>query len=323
MIFAVPSRRPFPGFIGAQSFSLCPPFLKFIFFSLSVCALLILAGCQSQQMPHYFVPQAGVDYSRGMLHKVESGDTLEIIATYYQRDPNLLAYLNDLVPPNELKVGDYIFIPPDNTDSVVSSGKVTLDSIRKVRHEMMLADANGSAVPQTSTSKRSGKDRYYTAPRPIPHSSITSDDGPAPPLGDYGFNWPLSGRYVRGFSCSGWRKYHLGVDIAAPQGTSIGATQNGTVLFSGKTRDIPAYGNLVAIDHGNGFTSIYAHCSETLARPGQRVSQGEIIARVGATGNATGNHLHLELRYKGRVVNPEKYLPIIKKSGTQIAGGTE
>lgn len=99
---------------------------------------------------------------------------------------------------------------------------------------------------------------------------------------------------------------HSGIDIAAPYGTSIKACASGTVTYSGNAND--GYGNYVIISHGNGVSTVYAHCSSLLVSAGQKVSQGEVIAKVGSTGNSTGNHLHLEVRKNGITYNPQNYV---------------
>ena len=99
---------------------------------------------------------------------------------------------------------------------------------------------------------------------------------------------------------------HSGLDIAAPYGTPIKAAASGTVTFSGNAGD--GFGNYVIVSHGNGVTTVYAHCSSLLVSSGQTVSQGQVIARVGSTGNSTGNHLHLEVRKNGVTYNPQNYV---------------
>ena len=99
---------------------------------------------------------------------------------------------------------------------------------------------------------------------------------------------------------------HAGIDIAAPYGTPIKAAAAGTVTYSGNAGD--GFGNYVIISHGNGVQTVYAHCSQLLAYKGQTVSQGEVIAKVGSTGNSTGNHLHLEVRKNGITYNPQNYV---------------
>lgn len=98
---------------------------------------------------------------------------------------------------------------------------------------------------------------------------------------------------------------HTGLDISAPYGTKIKAAASGTVVFAGYKG---AYGNMVAIDHGNGVMTYYGHCSSLKVSIGQKVSQGTVIAAVGSTGNSTGNHLHLEIRVNGIAYNPQNYL---------------
>lgn len=98
---------------------------------------------------------------------------------------------------------------------------------------------------------------------------------------------------------------HTGLDIVAPYGTRIKAAAAGKVTFAGYKG---SYGNMIAIDHGNGVMTYYCHCSSLKASVGQKVSQGTVIASVGSTGNSTGNHLHLEVRVNGVAYNPQYYL---------------
>lgn len=98
---------------------------------------------------------------------------------------------------------------------------------------------------------------------------------------------------------------HPGVDIAAPAGTPILAAGNGRVIRSGW---VSGYGQTVEIDHGHGFTTLYAHASKLLVRTGQQVERGDVIAQVGRTGTATSTHLHYEVRQDGRQQNPLNYL---------------
>lgn len=98
---------------------------------------------------------------------------------------------------------------------------------------------------------------------------------------------------------------HQGLDIAAPTGTPIKATADGTVSYAGI---MGGYGNLIIIDHGNGIQTYYGHCSKLYVKVGEKVTSGDTIAAVGSTGNSTGSHLHFEIRKNGQYVNPENYL---------------
>jgi murein DD-endopeptidase MepM/ murein hydrolase activator NlpD len=94
---------------------------------------------------------------------------------------------------------------------------------------------------------------------------------------------------------------HKGVDLSAPMRSDIFAALDGQVVASGKHKD---YGNFVAIDHGNGVVTLYAHCNQNFVTEGEIVRRGQKIAEVGRTGNATGPHLHFELRLDGIPQNP-------------------
>ena len=98
---------------------------------------------------------------------------------------------------------------------------------------------------------------------------------------------------------------HTGLDISASTGTPIKAAASGTVTFSGRKG---SYGNLIVISHGNGVQTYYGHCNALYASTGQSISQGQVIAAVGSTGNSTGPHLHLEIRVNGVAYNPQNYL---------------
>ncbi len=119
-------------------------------------------------------------------------------------------------------------------------------------------------------------------------------------MGTGTFAMPASGRISSEFGPR-WGRTHTGIDIAAPSGSEIRAADTGIVSFSGQQG---SYGNLVKIDHQNGYVTYYAHCSKLLAEPGQVVEKGELIALVGSTGNSTGPHCHFEVRSAGQPQDP-------------------
>jgi len=122
------------------------------------------------------------------------------------------------------------------------------------------------------------------------------------------FGRPTSGSITAryGSRSSRWSSgSHTGLDFASSVGTPIYAADSGKVTFAGWKG---SYGYMVILNHGNGYETYYAHCSKLCARVGQTVEKGELIAKVGSTGNSTGAHCHFEVRYNGVAKNPESYL---------------
>lgn len=101
-------------------------------------------------------------------------------------------------------------------------------------------------------------------------------------------------------------RHHSGIDLAAPAGSLIRSIRGGTVIFADK---LGPYGNLIVVDHGDGFVSRYGHCETLKARIGQRVKAGQIIATVGQTGRTTGPHLHFEVMLNGKPFDPDDLIP--------------
>lgn len=121
---------------------------------------------------------------------------------------------------------------------------------------------------------------------------------------------PLVGPITSGFGrrtdpIEGDVRFHAGLDFAAPAGTPVHAVLPGVVKSVG-TRG--GYGQTVEVDHGGGLTTLYAHNSQLLVQPGQKIERGEELALSGATGRATGAHLHLEVRKEGRAIDPQRAL---------------
>jgi len=130
------------------------------------------------------------------------------------------------------------------------------------------------------------------------------------PPGSGQLMYPTIGEVTSSF---GWRihpilgteRFHAGIDFGADYGSLIYASQSGRVIYADW---YGGYGNSVIIDHGNGITTLYAHCSELYVRDGDAVQQGQPIAAVGSTGFSTGPHLHFELRANGEPIDPAAYL---------------
>jgi murein DD-endopeptidase MepM/ murein hydrolase activator NlpD len=122
--------------------------------------------------------------------------------------------------------------------------------------------------------------------------------------------WPCDGRIT---STYGFRvhpiylvkEFHSGLDIANKLYTPIFSTANGKVVYSGWQS---GYGNIVVVEHGHNYRTVYGHLSKKLVKTGDYVLRGQMIAKMGSTGSSTGSHLHYEVYFKGRTVNPKQYL---------------
>ena len=133
--------------------------------------------------------------------------------------------------------------------------------------------------------------------------------------------WPLNGVLRSSFGgrsdpFSGEGTFHTGIDLSAPKGTPVHVTADGVVVSASWAG---AYGKLVVVDHGNGLQTYYAHLSQALVMPGQAVVRGQVVALSGATGRATGPHVHYEVRLAGTPINPYKYLGKPASTPTQLA----
>jgi murein DD-endopeptidase MepM/ murein hydrolase activator NlpD len=122
--------------------------------------------------------------------------------------------------------------------------------------------------------------------------------------------WPINGILRSSFGgrsdpFSGEGSFHTGIDFAAPKGTPVHVTADGVVVSTGWAT---GYGKLAIVDHGNGLQTYYAHLSQFQVVPGEEVRRGQVIALSGATGRATGPHMHYEVRLAGTPINPYKYL---------------
>ena len=147
--------------------------------------------------------------------------------------------------------------------------------------------------------------------RTNPASAQVAGSGSCPPItggavGTGAFVFPTDRHYLSGFDYS-TKTNHLGIDLAANLGDNIYAADGGVVVYAGPNSY--GYGNMIMIDHGTGFQTLYAHLSAIFVECGYNVSQGQTIGAAGATGHASGPHLHFEVRTATAVIDPWDVLP--------------
>lgn len=183
-------------------------------------------------------------------------------------------------------------------------------SIDEYNSEMSRLDEEIKAAIRKSNQSSGGSSNSSSGSNAGSMDSNVSNSGWAWPL-------PYDGVYLSSYygyryhPIDGDWRYHSGIDISmsGAYGKNIIATRAGTVILSSlESESGTGYGNYIIIDHGDGYTSLYGHCSELLVSEGQTVSRGQIIAKVGSTGWSTGPHLHFEVRYNGSTVDPLDYV---------------
>ena len=262
-------------------------------------------------------------------YTVEEGDSIFAIAKQFGLQPFSVIWANDDYfggdPTTALSIGTDLLIPPtdgilytwkEGDDLAKVAGEYSADESAVISWPSNHIDASDPVltagalvmIPGGSTTIKSWiQEVAYTARSGV--TRVISGEGgcQAPdtgPLGSGGFIWPSANHYLSGFD---FTSYHKGIDIAAGTGDSVWASDNGTVVYAGPNNS--GYGNMVMIDHNNGWATLYAHLSAIYTTCGASVYQGTVIGAAGATGNTTGSHLHFEVRLNSGFVNPWSVLP--------------
>ena len=261
-------------------------------------------------------------------HTVESGDSVFGIASNFDLEPESVLWANYILlndNPDQLSPGMVLRIPPtdgvlyewqegDTLQGVANKFEAQLDDILGWSGNKF--DLTNPVVESESLVMLPGGHREFkqwivpTIPRGRAGVSSSLYGGGTCPggyegaYGSGGFIWPADNHSLSG---NDYWSGHLAIDIAAGTGARIYAADSGVVVFAGSA--LGGYGNMVVIDHGNGYQSLYAHLSSVGVSCGQSVLQGQYIASAGNTGYSTGPHLHFEIRYLGGFINPYFVLP--------------
>ena len=240
-----------------------------------------------------------------------SGDTVYAIARRHGVPVRALIDANRLGPPYRLRVGQELVLPRPR-EHVVARGETLYGISRRYRVDMsVLARANRLTAPYRVEAGQKLRLPATAAPAAAPAKvALGSADGSAPPAppprAAKTFLWPVRGKVVSRFGPKAGGLHNDGINIVAPRGSDVRAAENGVVAYTGN--ELRGYGNLVLIRHAGGWMSAYAHNETLLVSRGETVRRGQVIARVGSTGNVAIAQSHFELRRGARSVNPLKYL---------------
>ena len=260
-------------------------------------------------------------------YTVTSGDSYYSIAEKYDLSVEALMKLNPGYDPKILRVGDVLTISnavPYLTVVNVERQRYVQDvpyqveytddsSMYQGEYKVTSPGVYGKADVTANVTYINGEEMErevvasVTLSQPVTEQQLrgTKERPTWYPTGS--FSWPCTGILTSRF---GYRSllgstYHSGIDIGNSYGTSIYASDGGTVTYSGW---MSGYGYLIIIDHGNGYQTYYGHNSSLVASLGQKVHKGQLIARMGSTGRSTGNHCHFGVKFNGTFVNPLNYL---------------
>ncbi|OAT16579.1 NlpD family lipoprotein [Buttiauxella noackiae ATCC 51607] len=263
-------------------------------------------------------------YTGGSTYTVKRGDTLFYIAWITGNDFRDLAQRNNVPAPYGLEVGQNLQVG-SSTGTPITGGNAVTTADASAQGVAPIAAQNTTTVvaskPVITYSEDSGEQSankmlpnnkgtatVVTAPvtapvvsstTTVPTASSTSDSAPIST-----WRWPTEGKIIENFSATeGGNK---GIDIAGSKGQAVVATASGRVVYAGNA--LRGYGNLIIIKHNDDYLSAYAHNDTMLVREQQEITAGQKIATMGSTGTSS-TRLHFEIRYKGKSVNPLRYLP--------------
>lgn len=257
-------------------------------------------------------------------YTVARGDSVFAIAEHFKITPETLLWANyDTLQdnPHNLKPGITLNVPPtngiyyqwkegDTLDSVANQFKSTVDDILNwPGNDIDLTNPTvdpGSWVMIPNGSREFVQWLIPTVASGASGTSPTNQSGcPGGAVGSGAFVWPADNHYLSG---NDYWSGHLGIDIAAGMGAPVYAADAGVVTMA-QGGDNYGYGNVIQIDHGNGYSTVYAHLSVIGVSVCESVYAGQWIGSAGSTGNSTGAHLHFEVRKNGGFINPWYVLP--------------
>jgi murein DD-endopeptidase MepM/ murein hydrolase activator NlpD len=241
------------------------------------------------------------------VHVIESGESLYTIARKYDVTTQAIVQANGFSSPDKIFVGQKIVIP-GRADLLAAKGQTQLAMAGDTGTQSPIV----APTPLQQTTQAIADPTLLNSdvePKPVLDTAsvetpVTATTTPAAPAGEVAmsgadkFRWPVSGKVIVDFAAS----KATGINIEAPEGTTVKAAENGTVIYVGS--GVQGYGNLILIRHPNGYVSAYAHLKDMGVAKGQVVNRGDTIGATGMTGSVSKPQLHFELRKGATPVDP-------------------
>jgi len=288
---------------------------------------------------------------------VQHGQTLSGIAQTYHVPMRVIAEANQLPSPYRIQAGRTLVIPGAGEPRVAaaSASVAALPSAKPedtpppvTKPDLSAAPNPREAMPTHHPPPASPEGPSVVAtpvlppvppeaavppalpvmpPAPAPPASAMAPAPPAPPAasetsavtppggGNGAFLWPVRGHVLATYGSRTDGTHNDGINIAAPKGAAVQAADAGVVAYAGN--ELRGYGNLILVKHANGWISAYAHCDLILVKRGEKVTRGQVIARVGSTGNVSEPQLHFELRRGNHAVDPREVLAPLPTAATK------
>lgn len=264
-------------------------------------------------------------FYKGDSYQVRKGDTMFLIAYISGLDVKELAALNNMSEPYNLSIGQVLRLKPQGQVAHPSATQTTAPTATPAPEPSVTyrPAANGTQygsdgtiigpVKASASTTPPAKSTGVSTPNPTPITTttttpVTTTVTPSVTTNSsatsLAWRWPTNGKITQGFSTSdGGNK---GIDIAGSRGQAVNAAATGTVVYAGNA--LRGYGNLIIIKHNDDYLSAYAHNETILVKEQQKVSAGQQIAKMGSSGTSEVK-LHFEIRYRGKSVDPVRYLP--------------
>ena len=257
---------------------------------LYICVMIFTSSCTRSLAPAESIRDAHLSSDKST-YTVQSGDTLHAIAWHYQKDYQVLAKQNGLRPPYLIRPGQKIWLDKTKKNTKKIAEK------RTTTKRANTAKSPSSDIKRVASSTRKKNKKHFKNnafsknTKKVSHKNLAK------------WKWPAKGKVIGRFSNK--KNGNKGIDIAAKKGDPVRAAQNGTVVYRGA--GLRGYGQLIIIKHNNDYLSAYAHNDNIFVKEDEVVQVGQHIADIGSTGQQPA--LHFEIRFRGKPVDPMKYLP--------------